>query len=265
MFNGRRLGTSDFTDSKLEEPTFENSMDARKATFKNAQVTFSDSRGHAAFMTPNLMPKDLREILKDDINKKVKTRSKAIQSDKRYLGERTGLWIHQTHEPQTSYYGELCVSPYEEGEPIFERRGIYGVVFEGTSPLFSIDVWSHKNRYGMLMPGVTPPSWADPFKEGFLDAQLSKIVQLNVLKGFEDPKVIKKFKDKGIPVKVVEGSEETLKIFSKLDRPSEKQLEKARGLIEESSRESNPGHCCMCGQVASSIDSGGNLFCRKCF
>ena len=265
IFEGRSLGTANFTGSKIKEPSFDNSIDARKATFKDAEIKFPlDSEDRVKFMTPNLMSRDMREVLKDDIDRNTQARTKAIKSDKRYLGDRTGLWIHQTHEPKTAYYGELCVSPYEQGEPIFERRGIYGVVFDGTAPLFSIDVWSTKNKYGMLMPGETPPSWTEPFKEGFLDAQLSKIVQLNVLKGFEDPSVIKKFKDKRIPVKVVQGSEELLKQFGKIVRPSEKQLEKARGLIEVLLREPNPS-CRVCGQHASLVSRSGAPICEDCY
>ena len=63
----------------------------------------------------------------------------------------------------------------------------------------------------MLVPGETPKDWDEPFKEGFLDTDSAKFVSLNVLKGHEKITVIKKFKEAGIPINIVQGSEKAAK------------------------------------------------------
>jgi hypothetical protein len=218
-------------------------------------------------MLPSLMPKNLREHLKGDIDKHAAARKKAIESDPRYLGMRTGLWIHMTNQPETKYVGELCVSPYEEGEPIFETRGAYGIVFQGTAPLFSVDVWSEKDRYGGLFPGETPDDWIETFKEGFLDADNSRIVRLNILEGFERPYVIRKFKNAGIPVHSVEGSEKAKKRLAKF-RPDAATYKKALSKIEprdDSGRIANPSTCRVCGQHATLTSRSGAPICEDCY
>lgn len=272
--NTKSLGTADFSGAKIIHPRFDQEADARKASFNNTTFILNDDvdeKGEhtystSRFMPTSLMPDSLRQSLRADIEKHDKIRKKIIESDPRYLGTRTGLWIHMTNEPETSYKGELCVSPYEEGEPIFEERGAYGLIFKGTAPLFNMDVWSSKDRYSRLVPGTTPPSWKETFKEGFLDADICSLERLNILEGFERPGIIKKFKKAGIPIYIVEGSEKAKRKLSHA-RPSPKIRDKALQEIrprDESGRVANPG-CCVCGQPSSLMSGSGHLFCEDCF
>ena len=268
------LGSSDFRNARIIKPRFGHATDARRVSFENANFLLdkpfeegeSIAPSESSFMSPSLMPPKLREHLKGDIDKHAAARKKAIEADPRYLGMRTGLWIHMTNKPDTSYIGELCVSPYEEGEPIFEERGAYGVIFKGTAPLFNIDVWSEKDRYGGLFPGETPDDWKETFKEGFLDADNSTVARLNILEGFETPYLIQKFKRAGIPVHSVEGSEKAKKRLSKF-RPDTATYKKALSKIEsrdDSGRIANPS-CRVCGQHASLVSRSGAPICEDCY
>jgi uncharacterized protein YjbI with pentapeptide repeats len=263
-FTSKNLADSDFTESAIDDSffgeNFGNPIDMRGVKFKGAKL-----RKVAANTLLELMPEELKDHLSEDIARARASADHRIEIDPRYLGRRTGLWIHMTNLPRINYYGEICVSPYEEGEPIFEERGKYGVVFEGTAPLFSKDVFSIKPKYGFLVPGITPDDWDLPFKEGFLDSQKAKIIKLNVLEGHEDPRVIKMFKNAGIPVHVVVGSETQKNAFSK----SVSSKKRARALSylspeEAAPRARNP-ECCLCGGHASLMSERGAVYCKDCF
>ena len=265
-FIGIPLGSSDFTNANIEHPDFSGNVDARRARFKGANFILNES---SRLTHPTLMPKSLRDKFAEDISKYKELRKSAVESDPRYIGMRTGLWIHMTDSPQTKYYGELCVCPYEEGEPLFDSRGLHGVVFEGTCPLFNVDVYSYYNRYGMLVPGKTPDSWKETFKEGFLDAKNAKLIRLNMLNYYEDPDLLKKFKRAGIPVYLVECNKEE-HISRHQSWANDEDREKVRASLGtypgEPTRVANPGGgCCVCSMPASLMSAAGHVFCEDCF
>jgi uncharacterized protein YjbI with pentapeptide repeats len=237
------LADSDFRKARIDRTLFGSAVgapvDMRRTKFKNAK--FYNNKPNTV---PYLMSEDLLKIFAEDIAKARAGIDSKIESHPYYLGRRSGLWIHITNHPEVDYFGELCVSPYEKGEHT-AGSGRYGVIFEGTAPLFKTDVSSEKANYGFLKP--SPPLSSEleayyKYKEGFLDTQAAKIVQLNVMGGQGSPSIIKKFKDRGIPVKIFK-----------------------RG-VEVPPREPNPKRsCCECGRRASLMDPRGNTFCEECY
>ena len=285
FFSAKNFSGVDFSGAELNAPVFLGQGDMADLTetdFTGATFTGSEeapgvsaSPGQQISLpNPSKWSPSLKEIMAPKVDRERAIVKELIEKDGRYMGMRTGLWIHQTNAPQTKYYGELCVSPYEAGEAIFETRGAYGVVFEGTAPLFDVDVWSSRNNFGMLVPGETPKDWDEPFKEGFLDADSAKFVSLNVLKGHEKITVIKKFKEAGIPINIVQGSEKAAKAH-RGKRATAQSREKAMAILEE--RAKNPGdviRCAHCdapakykdakGCVFLYVDDSGAVFCEEC-
>jgi len=250
FFDERDLADSDFRKARIDKTFFGRGggapVDMRRAKFKNAK--FYDDKPNTI---PYLMSEDLLKISAEDIAKARSEIDSKIESHPDYLGRRYGLWMHMTGHPKVDYYGQLSVTPYEAGERSAYEESLeitkeYGVVFEGTATLFKGDVISAKSNFGFLEPDHSTYYKnilsEGGYKEGFLDTQHAKIVQLNVLGWQGNPSIIKKFKDSGIPVKIFK-----------------------RG-VAVPPREPNPKRsCCECGRRASLMDPRGNTFCEECY
>ena len=247
-FNERDLADSDFRKARIDRSFFGRGsgapVDLRRAKFKNAK--FYDDKPNTI---PYLMSEDLLKISASDIAKTRAEIDAKIESHPDYLGRRHGLWMHHTDNPKIDYYGELSVTPYEAGERSAYAEGLgrstgYGIIFEGTSTLFKGDVISSKTNFGFLEPD--PSTYYknilshDGYKEGLLDTQTAKIVQLNVLGWKGNPSIIKKFKDRGIPVKIF--------------KPG----------VAVPPREPNPS-CRVCSQHASLVSRSGAPICEDCY
>jgi hypothetical protein len=259
FFSAKSFAGVDFSGAELNNPALMGNGDTADLTEANfTGATFTGDE--ISIPNPSKWSPSLKEIMAPKVDRERAQITALIEKDGRYMGMRTGLWIHQTNAPQTKYYGELCVSPYEAGEAIYETRGAYGVVFEGTAPLFDVDVWSSRNNFGMLVPGETPKDWDEPFKEGFLDTDSAKLVSLNVLKGHEKVTVIRKFKEAGIPINIVQGSEQAAKAHRN-KRAKADSRDKALAILE--GRAENPAYiirCAHCGTPAKYKDARGGVF-----
>lgn len=274
-FEDLNLAGVSFVNAKLDSTSFswENrhaiGMDLTQTNFDGAVITgVIDTETHtpAGWFPPMyLCSPSLRKIIEPLKKKDRKIINKIIKEHPQYMGQRTGLWIHQTDRPLTRYSGDICVSPYEAGEPIYEERGEYGVIFHGTGPLFSADVMSRLNRFGILCP--SPESDLSEFnsynfREGFLDGESAKVIGLNILEGHEKTNIIREFKAAGIPITILPGSHETILVHQE-KKANSRERKEAIAILE--GRMKNPYHQgCSCGRSAGFMSGGKIAYCAYC-